>query len=202
MRQGCRPAQGRQVAAGMPPGAGMPVAAGMPLPGRDADGRGRDAAPTGLAFARGNQRFTRVPRADLAGPGECAQHPPARATGPNAESCNACHNQPFDDGAGLSNSNVHRDPGHTGQMASFITRNTPHPFALGPRQVLAEEMTAALQGIRAEASESGCTTGTPQTRTLTAKGINFGSITATPSGNPCVSVVTPRRSRGSRRTSS
>jgi hypothetical protein len=136
-----------------------------------------------------SQRFTRVPRADLTGPGEWAQHLPARATGPNAESCNACHNQPFDDGAGLSNSNVHRDPGHTGLMASFITRNTPHLFALGPLQVLAEEMTAALQGIRSEASQSACTTGTPQTRTLTAKGINFGSITASPSGNPCVAVV-------------
>src|SRR5262245_33758240 len=32
------------------------------------------------------QRFTRVPRADLAGAGEWANHFPSRATGPNAQS--------------------------------------------------------------------------------------------------------------------
>jgi cytochrome c peroxidase len=136
-----------------------------------------------------NQRFTRVPRADLAGPGEWAQHLPARTTGPNAENCNACHNLPFDDGAGLASSNVHRDPGHTGEMASFIARNTPHLFAPGALQVLAEEMTAALHAIRAEASETACATRRPQTRTLMAKGVNFGEIGARPNGIPCEAIV-------------
>src|SRR3954468_21770753 len=45
-------------------------------------------------------RFTRIPRADLTGPGQWAQHQPPRATGPNAVSCNACHVQLFDDGGG------------------------------------------------------------------------------------------------------
>jgi hypothetical protein len=34
-------------------------------------------------------RYTRVPRADLSGPGEWARHVPARVTGPNAQACNA-----------------------------------------------------------------------------------------------------------------
>src|SRR5436190_1350866 len=46
------------------------------------------------------QRFTRVPRADLTGPGQWANHFPSRATGPNAEACNSCHDMPSDDGAG------------------------------------------------------------------------------------------------------
>ena len=40
------------------------------------------------------QRFSRVPRADLNGPGEWAAHTPARATGPNGQSCNSCHAVP------------------------------------------------------------------------------------------------------------
>src|SRR5262245_17252383 len=60
------------------------------------------------------QRFTRVPRADQTGPGEWARHTPSRATGPNAASCNACHEIPGDDGAGGSQNNAIRDPFHTG----------------------------------------------------------------------------------------
>lgn len=39
-------------------------------------------------------RFTRVPRADLTGPGELANHTPPRTTGPNAQSCSQCHVRP------------------------------------------------------------------------------------------------------------
>src|SRR5688572_30173663 len=46
------------------------------------------------------QRFTRVPRADLSGPGEWRMHTPARPTGPNGQTCAACHNEPAEDGAG------------------------------------------------------------------------------------------------------
>ncbi len=97
------------------------------------------------------QRFTRVPRADLAAGGEWANHFPPRATGPNAQACNACHRKPFDDGAGGTDSNVHRDPLHSGNLASFILRNTPHLFASGAIQQLAEEMTVQLQAIRDQA---------------------------------------------------
>lgn len=71
------------------------------------------------------QRFTRIPRADRRGPGESANHVPSRATGPNAQACNNCHNQPSDDGAGPASANVHRDPFHTGVLGKMIERNTP-----------------------------------------------------------------------------
>jgi cytochrome c peroxidase len=132
------------------------------------------------------QRFTRVPRADLTGPGEWANHTPARATGPNAEECAACHNTPTDDGAGLAASNVHRDPLHTGNLGAFIQRNTPHTFALGAVQRLAEEMTEQLQHLRDRAAQLACQTQQPVTKSLSAKGVSFGTIVVTPlSGEPC-----------------
>lgn len=46
-------------------------------------------APDGVGADVGNgQRFTRVPRADLAA---WLSHMPPRATGPNGEACNHCH---------------------------------------------------------------------------------------------------------------
>lgn len=99
------------------------------------------------------QRFSQVPRADLTGPGEWANHVPLRVTGPNAEACNDCHNTPFDDGAGEATSNNIRDPFHTGNIGSFINRQAPHAFAPGAVQRLAEEMTTELQAIRAQAIE-------------------------------------------------
>ncbi len=131
------------------------------------------------------QRFTRVPRADLAGPGEWANHVPERTTGPNAESCAACHNVPVEDGAGLASANVHRDPLHSGNLGSMIQRNTPHVFAPGALQRLAEEMTAKLHQIRDLAATQACASGTPKTKALVTKQVDFGTITAIPSGNPC-----------------
>lgn len=132
------------------------------------------------------QRFTRVPRADLNGPGQWASHFPERATGPNAQSCNTCHNQPFDDGAGPSGGNVHRDPLHSGNLGQFIQRNTPHVFAPGALQVVAEEMTEALHAIREQARTSVCASGGTVRRDLIAKGVRFGSIGATRTAvTPC-----------------
>ncbi len=132
------------------------------------------------------QRFSRVPRADLSGPDEWANHFPPRATGPNAQSCNACHNQPADDGAGSAAANVHRDPQHSGMLGRFIQRNTPHVFGPGAIQRLAEEMTFRLHNIRAQAIAAACSGGVPQTRQLITKGVKFGWITATPiSMSPC-----------------
>lgn len=132
------------------------------------------------------QRFTRVPRADLDGPGEWKNHLPARATGPNASGCNHCHAAPSDDGAGVSSANVHRDPEHIG-MSGLIERNTPPLFGAGGIQRLAEEMSATLGRIKAAATSETCRTGRPATRNLLAKEISFGTITATRTGtNPCV----------------
>jgi hypothetical protein len=123
-------------------------------------------------------RFTRVPRADLTGPGQWASHTPRRATGPNAITCNACHIRLFDDGAGSAAGNVHRDPLHSGVLGKFIQRNTPHTFALGPIQRLAEEMTADLFHDKDVAAAQACIFGSG-TAQLMAKGVNYGSIRAT-----------------------
>ena len=68
---------------------------------------------SGANVGRG-QRFTRVPRADLNGPTEWKSHFPPAVTGPNAQGCFECHEQPFEDGSGTAAQNVHRDPFRTG----------------------------------------------------------------------------------------
>ena len=83
------------------------------------------------------QRFTRMPRADLRGFGEWANHVPARETGPNAASCNSCHNQPSDDGAGP----------HVGERA-------PRPAALGRPGALHPAQHAAPLRARRRAARS------------------------------------------------
>jgi hypothetical protein len=142
------------------------------------------------------ERFTRVPRADLRGFGEWANHVPKRETGPNAATCNSCHNLPFDDGAGLTSSNVHRDPQHSADLSRMIQRNTPHVFAPGAVQRLAEEMTTALQLIRDGAGRAACTFRRSVTVPLAAKGVSFGSITARPAGSPCAAAFDTARVAG------
>jgi hypothetical protein len=126
----------------------------------------------GANVGRG-QRFNRVPRADLKGPREWFNHTPPRPTGPNAQACTNCHAVPFEDGAGPVVMNVLRDPLRTGQLGSFIQRNTPHLFGSGAVQRLAEEMTAELHAIRDRARTEACATGTPRTAPLSTKGIDF-----------------------------
>ncbi len=132
------------------------------------------------------QRFTRVPRSDLNGNGEWADHRPRRATGPNAESCTGCHIDPAEDGSGGAVGNVHRDPQHRGILARFIQRNTPHLFGSGGVQRLAEEMTATLQSLVEDAKTTLCETGGSATVALEAKGVQFGSVRITRlRRNPC-----------------
>jgi cytochrome c peroxidase len=145
-------------------------------------------APDGVGVNVGNgAKFTRVPRADLSGPGEWATHMPARITGPNAAACNGCHNKPADDGAGGIEVNVVRDPLMTGNVADYIERNTPHLFGAGAIQRLAEEMTVELRAARAWAGEAACASGKPRSMHLRPNGIDFGTITALPTqAQPCV----------------
>ena len=48
--------------------------------------------------------------------------------------------------------------------------------------MLGDEITTDLRAIRAAALAAAQSAGTPQTRTLTSKGVNYGSITANPNG--------------------
>lgn len=143
----------------------------------------------GGANVGNGMRFTRVPRADLRGEKQWASHIPFRHTGPNAQSCTACHNQPFEDGAGNAAMNVVRDPTGSGQIDQFITRNAPHLFGIGGLQRLAEEMTDDLHRIRIEAGLDAKQQNETITRTLLAKGVNFGEITATPDGEIDLSKI-------------
>ncbi|MDH3603696.1 MAG: hypothetical protein OEU26_29145 [Candidatus Tectomicrobia bacterium] len=122
-------------------------------------------------------RFTRIPRMDLSSLGEWATHQPLRPTGPNAQACDVCHRLPVGTAAGPAETNVLRDPLRTGDLSQMITRNTPHLFASGAIQRLAEEMTTQLQIIRDQAIADTCTTREQTTRELLAKGVRFGRIT-------------------------
>jgi len=135
------------------------------------------------------QRYTRTPRADLSAFGEWATHTPARATGPNAQACNECHNTPADDGSGGASANVSRDPGHTAHLDSFINRNTPHLFGLGALQRLAEEMNKDLEAIRGAAVVEAKATARDVKKALTSKGVNFGFITAHSNGSVDTSQI-------------
>ncbi len=126
------------------------------------------------------QRFSRLPRADQVRPGEWATHVPPRTTGPNAASCNACHDRPGDDGAGGNQGNAIRDPFHTANPARMIQRNTPHLFGAGAVQRLAEEMTVALAAIKDDLEAGVRRTGVPATAPLVTKGVDFGVLRALP----------------------
>jgi Di-haem oxidoreductase, putative peroxidase len=123
-------------------------------------------------------RYTRIPRPDLTGAGQWATHTPSRATGPNAASCDGCHNVGAEDGAGAAVANVHRDPNHTGNLGQMLQRNTPGLLGLAGVQVLAEEMTSDLQDIRNDVRAAACFLGTAQ-RDLTTHDVNFGTYKAT-----------------------
>jgi hypothetical protein len=139
----------------------------------------------GANVGRG-QRYTRVPRADLRGTGEWFRHTPARVTGPNAGGCFECHEQPFEDGAGTAALNVHRDPFRTGILGQFVERNTPHVFAPGAIQRLAEEMTDGLGDDQRRLIDEVCRFGGTRTVVLDTKGVNFGTLSATRTrSSPC-----------------
>ncbi|MEO6708509.1 MAG: di-heme oxidoredictase family protein [Planctomycetota bacterium] len=145
----------------------------------------------GIGVNVGNgQTFTRVPRPDLNGPGQWGQHTPARVTGPNAQSCEACHGIPLTDGGGSISSNVIRDPLGNGSISQMIQRNAPHTFAPGALQRLAEEMTQELHAKRDAGINQACQTQLPVLVPLSTKGVDFGSITINPQGGqPCQHTV-------------
>ena len=131
----------------------------------------------------GGLNFANVPRADLQGAGEWANHFPKRSTGPNAQSCQACHNQPAGStSAGSVALNVVRDPFHTGEVASFITRNTTHTFGSGAVQRLAEEMTAELYDLAFGLLQQVQVSGQSASVDLITKGVDFGSLTIAADG--------------------
>src|SRR6185369_15908534 len=86
-----------------------------------------------------------------------------------SDSCAGCHGRPR--GAGGSGGDVVTRPD---------SRDAPHLFGLGLKEMLADEITTDLRAIKAQALEEARVTGRMATKQLNSKGINYGSITAQP----------------------
>jgi mono/diheme cytochrome c family protein len=99
-------------------------------------------------------------------------------------------------GAGLSDScaGCHGRPrGSAGFGGSVVTRpdsrDAPHLFGLGLKEMLADEITSDLRAIRSEALAHARSCNEPVTGQLSSKGISYGSLTANPDGTIDTSQV-------------
>jgi hypothetical protein len=88
-----------------------------------------------------------------------------------ADSCATCHGRPR--GSAGFGSDVATRPD---------SRDAPHLFGLGLKEMLADEITSDLRTIRSNAIADASASHQPVTRSLTSKGINYGNITANPDG--------------------
>lgn len=95
-----------------------------------------------------------------------------------ADSCAACHGRPR--GAA----------GFGGAVATRPdSRDAPHLFGLGLKEMLADEITKELRAIRSDVVNRAATQGKSVTMPLVSKGINYGFITAKPDGSVDTSKV-------------
>jgi hypothetical protein len=88
-----------------------------------------------------------------------------------ADSCASCHGRPRGS-AGFGGDVVTRPE----------SRDAPHLFGLGLKEMLADEITSELRALRAAASTEAQQTGQNVTRNLRGKGVEYGRITARPNG--------------------
>lgn len=101
--------------------------------------------------------------------------------GPDAFACFSCHAKGGPDGAGTQ-SQIAMLRGDGARTAGADRRSAPHLLGLGPVQLLAREMSAALQAaaaaVRTRAQADGRRVEVP----LVAKGVSFGRIAAAADG--------------------
>ena len=83
-----------------------------------------------------------------------------------SDSCAACHGRPR--GAAGSGGDVVTRPD---------SRDAPHLFGLGLKEMLADEITRDLRAIRSQGDKEWHATRRTVTKSLESKGINFGTIT-------------------------
>lgn len=102
----------------------------------------------------------------------------------------------LDRGAGLSDScaGCHGRPrgsaGFGGDVATRPdSRDAPHLFGLGLKEMLADEITADLRAIQAQALAQATSSGQTVTQPLISKGIKYGAITAHADGSVDTSGV-------------
>ncbi|BCH22544.1 di-heme oxidoredictase family protein [Mesorhizobium sp. L-8-3] len=111
-----------------------------------------------------------------------------RTAGLDANACSGCHNQPRLGGAGDFVTNVFVSEGF--ESADFDSldpqfsneRGSNHLFGAGLIELLAREMTAELKEIRKATIAEARRTGQTATSRLSAKGVEYGTITAEPDG--------------------
>ncbi len=112
----------------------------------------------------------------------------SRTAGMDANACSSCHSEPAIGGAGSFSVNVFVSEGFTNTEFDSLDpqfsneRNTNHIFGAGLIELLAREMTADLQRLRAEAVKKARQTGEPVKVTLVSKGVDFGTLTIEPDG--------------------
>ncbi len=94
------------------------------------------------------------------------------------DSCASCHGRPRG-AAGVGGDVVTRPD----------SRDAPHLFGLGLKEMLADEITSDLRDARARALTSARGTGVPVQVTLISKGLNYGSLTARSDGSVDTSKV-------------
>jgi Di-haem oxidoreductase, putative peroxidase len=99
-------------------------------------------------------------------------------------------------GAGLSDScaGCHGRPRGTAGAGGDVatrpdSRDAPHLFGLGLKEMLADEITTDLRAIRAQAIAAAQAKHQPVTKQLISKTINYGSIAANPDGTVDISKV-------------
>jgi len=158
---------------------------GFPYPSQIGDGRYGTDGNTSLnviafdpfrAIRRGRQLFQRkFTRLEGQGPvsgdgfGDINSDPFIGAG--LSDSCAGCHGRPR--GAAGFGGDVATRPD---------SRDAPHLFGLGLKEMLADEITADLRTIRAAATAQAIAMGLATTRPLTSKGISYGRITGLPNG--------------------
>jgi hypothetical protein len=106
-----------------------------------------------------------------------ARFAPPGPKGPHSQACGECHAVPAAAAAGLAHSTVSEPKKGKTEVNA---RSVPSLFGNGILQLLAQEMTEDLQAIRDEAAATAkAAPGTKVARELTAKGVRFGTISAT-----------------------
>ena len=108
--------------------------------------------------------------------------------GPDAFGCFSCHSKGGPDGAGTQTQNGFLF-GDGARTTGADQRNAPHLLGMGPIELLAREMTAALQAEAASARAEAREKGSRAERPLVAKGVAFGRIAADAGGTLDTSLL-------------
>ena len=95
-----------------------------------------------------------------------------------ADSCAACHGRPR--GAAGAGGDVATRPD---------SRDAPHLFGLGLKEMIADEITSDLRDLRTQAFAAAVEANAPVTVTLTSKGVTYGHLVAMPNGSVDTSGV-------------